>query len=152
MKNTFEIDRKYLKNYLGKPVWYQCNSDVNDFGWAFIHPETVGTISLPYCKLILPDPHHKDFYSWSDIRIYNHPYFHGICYHCDHYKKPGCKLKKPDCGWSNRYQQFQAAPFWENNNYTVKTFVRQINLSGYKIKEEETCKSPQAELPGLRKP
>ena len=54
-----QIKRDELKNWIGKPVWYQNLENINDFGWAFIHPETVklqdGGAQLGYCKLIMTD-------------------------------------------------------------------------------------------------
>ena len=145
-RNIKLIDRKDFPKFLGKPVWYQSLSNINDFGWAFIHPDTVklyeGGMRLGYCKLIKGDPTAKDFYNWNEIRIYERPFFHGICRFCEHWHKgtlTHCYLIEDGedpkaCVYETRYRNFKAAPKFKEQHYTVKTFLRALVLSGYRIK------------------
>ncbi len=145
------IEKNELKSYLGRPVWYESLTDVNDFGWAFIHPETVklqsGGRLLGYCRLILANPNAKDFYSWNAVQLYNKPAIRGICAHCTHFRKDQlirCELqeqgREPECTFRKQYSDFEPAPFWKERGYTAKTFIRQLKLSGGKIKgKEKSC-------------
>lgn len=140
------IERKELKNRIGKPVWYQCLTDINDFGWAFIHPETVklqpGGYPLGYCKLIKPDPKEKDFYSWDAIRLYSRPAFHGICHYCDKRHEgqlTHCEALEQgkECRFGNKYREFKVKPPYDSWGYSVKTFLEMIRVSGVQIRNQE---------------
>lgn len=146
-----QLEKKDLKKWVGRPVWYQSLTDINDFGWAFIHPETVKTQPggfplLGYCKLIKSDPAKKDWYSWESVRLYNKAKFRGICAHCAHFHKgtlTHCFLveegKDPGCTIEKKYRSFEASPYWQLRGYTVKTFLRQLELSGYTVKKKEAA-------------
>lgn len=145
-----QIKRDELKNWIGKPVWYQNLENINDFGWAFIHPETVklqdGGTQLGYCKLIMTDPKAKDFYSWKAVRLYSKPAFRGLCVHCAHWQRDQlirCALmeqgKDTGCTIEKKYRSFEPTAYYQGRGYTVKTFLRQLELSGYVIKKKEAA-------------
>ena len=144
MNEEFRISRKDLDQWIGRPVWYQAVSNVNDFGWCFIHPDTVtiqpGGFPLNFCKLIMPDPNQKAWYPWNEIELYSRPVFHGICRYCKH-RRPD-QLTRCDavekCSHSNRYKAFEPADNGFSWSYTPKTFLKALRLSGYKIKKDKS--------------
>lgn len=153
MNPNLRIEHKDLKRFLNRPIWYQCRQDVNDFGWAFIHPDTVNPYRISYCKLIKSVPEARSAYDWAEIDLYRKPTFHGICAQCKHYQRPNCTLKNPKCRYENGYISFEPDKLWKSREYTARTFMRQLELSGYKIRKEEECsKQYQGRLPGLSKP
>ena len=140
---TKVIERKDAKNWLGRPVWYQSLEKVNEFGWAFIHPDTVRQ-ALGFCKLIPADPARKDFYSWDRVRLYNRPHFRGICAQCVHWRRDQlvrCAImeqgREPECTFTKRYKDFEPTPFWKDRGYTAKTYIRQLTEAGCEIRKKE---------------
>ena len=143
------IKRMELRSYLGKPVWYQCLEDVNDFGWVFIHPDTVNK-ALRYCRVIKPDPEMQDCYSWDLIRLYNKPAIRGLCAHCTHWRKDQlirCELqeqgREPECTFSKQYRDFEPTPYWKDRGYTAKTYIRQLKISGCEIRPKSESKGKE---------
>jgi len=140
------IDRKDLSKYLNRPVWFQSAQNVEEFGWAFIHPDTVtcglyGT-ELPYCRLIRPDSKAKDMFSWLDIQIYDKPAIKRLCSRCMNWVEatPGqeaahcsCHTQDgaPRCSADNGYKSFQPTEFWSNCGYSAKTYKRQLAAAGF---------------------
>lgn len=131
--NAKEITRDDLKDHIGQPVWYQSLDDVNDFGWAFIHPETN---TAGYAMLILPKPRKKNFFSWSGVRLYDRPAIKGICSRCKWQRKDltRCALaaegKKPRCTFEEKFADFEPTPFYKQMGYTANTFMRQLKTAG----------------------
>ena len=119
-----------VRKWLGRPVWFQSRTDARDFGWAFIHPDTV---HLGYLKLIRPNPSRRDFYSWEDADLYDRPFFHGICRQCRHWRPDQlirCGKEGACCTYENRYKDFEPAPHYRDCGYTAKIFLRQLELAG----------------------
>ena len=123
------IRQEDVRKWLGRPVWFQSREDVRDFGWAFIHPDSV---RLGYLKLIRPNPSRKDFYSWDGADLYDRPFFHGICSRCIHWlpnQLVRCGKEGARCTHVNRYKDFEADTYWHDRGYTAETFIRQLALA-----------------------
>ena len=135
------ITKDELKSYLGRPVWYQSLTDINDFGWAFIHPDSIH-MKADYCRLIPANPTGKEFYSWDAVRLYNKPAIRGLCAYCRHFRKDQlirCELqeqgREPECTFSKQYKDFEPTPYWKERGYTAKTYIRQLKI-GCEIKKK----------------
>ena len=140
------IDKKEIKNWLHRPIWYQSRIDVNDFGWAFIDPSSVSLAytgePLRFCKLIKTEKISRTLYQWDMIEIYDKPAIKRLCSRCMNWVEatPGqeaahCAIHTMDgarrCTLAHEYADFRPEPYWEDRKYTAQTFIRQCQLANY---------------------
>jgi len=140
-----KLDKIELQNWIGKPVWYQSLTDLNDFGWSFVDPATWEvdkyTGFIPgYLLLIKPGPSHKTHYSWHGVEVFDRPAICRLCTYCEHWvhtdpKVPGRCSNSTDsrCNPENSFAPFQPKPYYQNRNFTLASWLKQVKLAGYSL-------------------